>query len=268
MSVVENITTMPVPQPANESAALIHMIERVARDPSVDIARLERLIEMRERLEDKAAERAFDSAMTEAQSEMRPVKQDATNPQTRSKYASYVALNNALQPIYTKHGFSLSFNTADCPQDLSVRVVCRVACAGHQREYHIDMPADGKGARGNDVMTRTHATMSAVSYGRRGLLKMIFNIAETEHDDDGNRASKTDVDQGPPVNHVSQDEAEKLNARIAKQKNPKLADRLWKALGIANGSADSFNARPAPLAVLERAHHLLNAYEAKNGAPK
>ena len=32
-----------IPQPASESAALIAMIERVARDPSVDIARLQEM---------------------------------------------------------------------------------------------------------------------------------------------------------------------------------------------------------------------------------
>jgi hypothetical protein len=50
------------------------------------------------------------------------------------------------------------------------------------------MPADGKGARGGDVMTKTHATGSAASYGMRYLLKMIFNIAVAEADDDGNAA--------------------------------------------------------------------------------
>jgi hypothetical protein len=59
---------------------------------------------------------------------------------------------------------------------------------GYAREYHIDMPADGKGAKGGDVMTKTHAVGSAVSYGMRYLLKMIFNVAVGEDDDDGNTA--------------------------------------------------------------------------------
>jgi hypothetical protein len=49
------------------------------------------------------------------------------------------------------------------------------------------MPADGKGAKGGDVMTKTHATGSAIQYGMRYLLKMIFNIAVGD-DDDGNAA--------------------------------------------------------------------------------
>ena len=63
---------------------------------------------------------------------------------------------------------------------------------GYKRTFHIDMPADGKGAQGRDVMTRTHATGSAVSYGRRYLLLMIFNIAVGGEDDDGNAAGKRD----------------------------------------------------------------------------
>jgi ERF superfamily len=52
------------------------------------------------------------------------------------------------------------------------------------------MPADGKGAKGGDVMTKTHAAGSAFTYGQRYLLKMIFNIAIGD-DDDGNRANDT-----------------------------------------------------------------------------
>ena len=49
------------------------------------------------------------------------------------------------------------------------------------------MPADGKGAKGGDVMTKTHATGSAMTYGQRYLVKMIFNIA-VGADDDGRAA--------------------------------------------------------------------------------
>jgi len=60
--------------------------------------------------------------------------------------------------------------------------------SGHTRTYSCDMPADGKGAKGNDVMTKTHAAGSAMSYGQRYLLKLIFNVAIGEQDDDGNGA--------------------------------------------------------------------------------
>jgi hypothetical protein len=175
--------------PVSESAAIIHMIERAARDPSMDIDKLQRLIEMRERQEAREAEQAFNAAMALAQAEMRPVAADANNPQTKSKYASYFALDKVIRPIYTKHGFSLSFDEGDCPKPDHIRVLCYVANSGHIRVYRRDMPADGKGAKGGDVMTKTHAAGAAATYGARYLLKGIFNIAIGESDDDGNSAS-------------------------------------------------------------------------------
>ena len=179
-----------LPSVQSEAATLMAVISRAASDPATDVDKLERLLGMYERIEAKRAERAYADAMNAAQSEMRAISQDASNPQTRSKYASYGALDAACRPIYSRHGFALSFDTGEgAPQDW-IRVVCNVTHRdGHATHPHLDMPADGKGAKGGDVMTKTHATMSAVSYGRRGLLKMVWNLSEGEYDDDGNGAS-------------------------------------------------------------------------------
>jgi hypothetical protein len=177
----------------NDGSALQRILD-AARDPAVDVDKYERLMAMYERTEARFMAQQFAVAMSDAQAEMRIVSQDAANPQTRSRYASYAALDKAMRPIYTRHGFSLSFNTAEGAPDLHVRVVCQVKHRdGASETHHIDIPADGKGAKGNDVMTKTHATMSAVTYGRRALLKMIFNIAEGKDiDDDGNGAGDRD----------------------------------------------------------------------------
>jgi len=183
--------TSALPIPRSEANAVLHMIERAARDPAVDIDKLQQLMAMRERIEARTAEADFDKALTAAQAGMGRVRTDSNNPQTRSRYASYGALDAAMRPVYTSNGFALSFNTEN-PAPEIVRVICRVSHQnGHSRSYQIDMPADGKGAKGGDVMTKTHATGSAVSYGMRYLLKMIFNIAVSDKDDDGNAAANT-----------------------------------------------------------------------------
>lgn len=192
MSAVAQMQPVNQLAPVSETAAIVHMIERAARDPSMDIDKLERLIQMRERQEAREAESKFNAAMAAAQAEMRPVAADANNPQTKSKYASYYALDKAIRPIYTRHGFSLSFDEGDCPKPEHIRVLCYVANSGHTRVYRKDMPADGKGAKGGDVMTKTHASGAAATYGARYLLKGIFNIAIGESDDDGNSAGGGD----------------------------------------------------------------------------
>ena len=170
-----------------DASKVMDLMIRAGKD--FDFDKLDRMQAFYERLKGQEAEAAYDEAMAAAQAEMGPIAADANNPQTKSRYASYAALDRALRPIYTKHGFSLSFSSGEGAPPDHVRVVCKVACAGHKTFPHLDMPADGKGAKGGDVMTKTHATGAAFTYGQRYLLKMVFNIAVGE-DDDGNRAGR------------------------------------------------------------------------------
>jgi hypothetical protein len=174
-------------QQQTENNALLSMIERAARDPAVDIDKMERLMKMHTDMVMQKKQELFDAAMQRAQGKMRRIATDSQNAQTRSRYASYAALDRAVRPIYTEEGFALSFDTGEVAQADMVRVICYVSNSGFTRPYHTDMPSDGKGAKGGDVMTKTHATGSAYSYGQRYLLKLIFNLAIGE-DDDGNKA--------------------------------------------------------------------------------
>lgn len=176
--------------PHHDAGALTSVIERAAANPDVDIEKMERLLNMQERMLGRQAETDFFNALTLAQSEIQRVHANLDNKQTRSKYASYGALDKVVRPIYVKHGFALSFDTGTAEVEAHIRILCNVSHrGGHCKTYHIDMPADGKGAKGGDVMTKTHATASGVSYGRRYLVMMIFNIAiGDDNDDDGNSA--------------------------------------------------------------------------------
>lgn len=193
---------MTKPKPKSKSKALVKaepkgpplspmlaLIERAARDKSIDVAKMRELLAMQRDEQNFIAARIFEEEMNKVQQKIEPVRKDADNEHTRSKYATYQALDAAIRPTYVEHGFSISFDTEDPTRPDTVNVLCYVGHrAGHTRTYKIAMPADGKGAKGGEVMTKTHATGSAVTYGRRYLLSMIFNIA-TMADDDGNAAS-------------------------------------------------------------------------------
>lgn len=177
--------SLPVIQ-APESTTLLAVIASAAKDPNTDVAKMERLLDMYERVSARDAEVAFNSALNKVQAGLKRIAADLYNPQTKSRYASYAALDRVLRPVYTDNGFSLSFSTGESAPD-TVLVLCHVShSAGHTRVYQACMPADGKGAKGGDVMTRTHAAGAGMSYGMRYLLKMIFNVAIGEDDDDGN----------------------------------------------------------------------------------
>ena len=178
-----------LPVATDNTVSLLAVIERAAKDPAVDIEKMERLMAMHERLIAKQAEAAFNEAMNQAQSEIGRIATDSENKATNSRYASYATLDRVLRPIYTSHGFSLSFDTGESAEN-TVKVLCYVSHrAGHTRTYTAVIPADGKGAKGGDVMTKTHAVGSGMQYGQRYLLKLIFNVAVGQ-DDDGNGAGK------------------------------------------------------------------------------
>lgn len=180
-------------QPAPTQVTLDQQIMQAAADPRINIAKMKELTELRRQMRLEEAEDNFKMALHAAQAEMRPIEADAANDHTHSKYATLYKVDKALRPIYSKHGLSVSFNTADCPRPEHTRVLAYVERGLFTREYQYDVAIDAKGPAGNNVMNKTHAGGSALSYGKRYLLLMIFNVTIGDPgrpvDDDGNAAA-------------------------------------------------------------------------------
>jgi len=187
---LQQVTPMDTP-PKQEGPPILHVFERALRDVSMPIERVREIYQLQREIEFDLAEQEYIRVRAQMERDLDPVARDASNPQTKSRYATLPQVIQAVRPIYSKRGIVIDFDTAPSPQgDTWIRVLAFLSHeAGYKKTYHIDMPADGKGAQGRDVMTRTHATGSAVSYGRRYLLLMIFNLAVGGEDDDGNDAS-------------------------------------------------------------------------------
>lgn len=234
--------------PTSEPATVLALIERAAKDPATDIDKMQKLLEMHQGMMTRKAEQDFAAAMVHAQGQMRRIEADATNPQTRSKYASYAALDRALRPIYSDGGFALSFDTGQSPLPEHVRVLCYVSHAnGHTRTYHVDMPCDGKGAKGGDVMTKTHAMGAALSYGSRYLLKLIWNVAVGEDDDDGNGA-------GPQAPHITDEQLATLEDMIASTGSDRAKFLRWlKVESLSNLPAKAYEEAYSALKQKEKA---------------
>lgn len=171
-----------------DAASLMQIISRASADPKTDMDKLERLLSMYERISARDAERAFNEAMKAAQQEMPAVVRNAKNDQTNSRYATLDAVADAMDPVIHRHGFSLSFGTADSTLAGHYRVTCKTRhIDGHSEDSYADVPADMNGMKGNQNKTATHAFGSTMSYGRRYLKLLVFDVTLKDRDDDGNR---------------------------------------------------------------------------------
>ena len=166
---------------------LVSLIWAAARDKDVDVTKMQVFMDMKVKVDAILHRQAFNKAMSKAQSAMQVIAANADNPQTQSKYADLAAFDRLLRPIYTEHGMDVHFDTGDVVEGY-VNLICIISHEdGGERRSSLPIPVITVGPKGNAVMTETHATMSAVTYGKRTLLGMMFNIA-TSKDDDGNAA--------------------------------------------------------------------------------
>lgn len=188
----------------SESAAIFSLLERAASDPTQPVERLEQVFALYQKIEAETARKAFMAAFVSAQKAMKAIVKDGYNPQTKSKYATHAKLDAVLRPIYSAHGFAITFDTEDSPLPEHVRVVgVLMHESGHERRYQRDMPADGKGAKGGDVMTKTHAAGAAGSYGARYLLIGMWNLNLLDKDTDGSRSEDQGVITPEQVEELS-----------------------------------------------------------------
>ena len=182
-------TPATIEPPVSDAAALMATITRAATDASVDAEKMERLWALYERMDSRRAEQAFNVAMTTTQNEMPRILKNSQNEFLKptpnnpnmGRYANLDAVVRVVTPIYTSHGFALSFGTADCPTAGRYRLVCHVSHnEGFSRDYQADLPIDTQGAK-----NPTQSFGSSMSYGRRYLTLLIFNASTTDDYDDG-----------------------------------------------------------------------------------
>ena len=168
---------------------------KMAVSGGADLEKLEKLLELQLRWEANEAKKAYNDAMVVVHQNILPVAKTLKNPTTHSRYASLDMIICQTKEIYTAQGFSISFYEGQTEKPEHIRLCADVIHRlGHKESYYYDAPMEGKGLKGNVNMTPTHAKASSVSYARRYLMCMIWNIP-TGDDNDGNGAEAEKIDE-------------------------------------------------------------------------
>jgi len=174
-----------IEQPADQSANVLAVIARAATDSNVDIGKMERLLDMQERVLNRNAEMAFYAAMSELQDAMPTIKKEGeikVGGQVRSRYARFEDILGQTKPLLKQYGFSVAFksNFVDGQLEITGTLSHR---EGHHESTTMRLPFDESGSKNN-----VQAIGSSVSYGKRYVYCMLLNINITEDDDDGRAA--------------------------------------------------------------------------------
>lgn len=183
------MTTTLATQPQQGPMEMIQRAFEKAIEQGAGLEVVDRILAQQREMIDYQDRLAFNNALRRIQDKLKPIVKDSVNPDSHSMYASARAVDKAIEDLMSEERMSLTFEPEPTQQPDMVRIVGIVSLGAYSKRYPLDMPADGKGAKGGGVMSRTHATGAAITYAKRYLKNMIFNLRFEETDDDGNGAS-------------------------------------------------------------------------------
>lgn len=171
-------------EPTTQEHALA-ALERIARDPQTDAGKLVALYDLIERERAFRALQDFQQAVAAVQAQNLNIRKNKENKFARITYADLEQVVGVLSPILQDAGLTISFSQAEGAPPGMVRLQARVAHTGGHVEnfYSPDFPPDDAGAKGNANKTPIQALGSTVSYVRRYMLCMLFNVTTTDDTD-------------------------------------------------------------------------------------
>ena len=197
-------------------ASVLDVIDRAARDPSVDVEKLERLLAIQERLLADQRKTAYFAALARLQATLPQIAKSGAildrGGTVRNKYAKLEDIDVVIRPLCATEGFSFSFDSK--PAVKGTDYSCAMQhCDGHTETKTLTLPPDEGGGRG-----AVQSAGSALSYAKRYLLGMHLHLVTRDEDDDG---------RGQPI---SEEQAAHLRKSLADSGGSE--ERMLKWLGI------------------------------------
>lgn len=173
------------------AGGLLDVIARAARDPNVDIDKMERLLEMQERVHARNAKAAYYSALADMQPNLPAIIEkggikDRTG-NIQSTYALWEDINDVIKPILSASGFALSFKCRRTDNEIIVTGILSHR-EGHSEETELSLPSDTSGSK-----NAVQAVGSSTQYGKRYTASALLNLTTVGADDDGHDGGNAEL---------------------------------------------------------------------------
>lgn len=168
----------------NETAIVLDGITRAALDPNVDVAKLERLLDIQERLLADQRRTTFRAALARLQERLPQITKAGVildrDGRARNKYAKLEDVDAVIRPLLAEEGFSFSFDSRSAPNGMIEFTGTLHHRDGHAETKTISLPVDAGAGR-----SAVQNVGSSTSYARRYLISMHLNLITRDEDDDG-----------------------------------------------------------------------------------
>ena len=157
----------------------------IAVQGNADVDKLEKLMELQIRWEDREAEKAFNEASSAFRSECPTIAKTLTGHQ--SKYAGLSETIDQIKPLLLKNGLSYTWKTGQDGENISV--TCKVThLQGHSEETSLSAAPDTSGSK-----QPIQAIGSTVSYLQRYTLYAVLGLTSSEMDNDGGNIADSEL---------------------------------------------------------------------------
>ena len=225
MSNVIDMSAAPEPRKERPTTALtvadatpMQMLA-IAVQQGADIAKLEKLMELQERWERNQGRKAFEAAVAEAKSELKPILKSRevdftgnTGKRTNYWYEDFAQIATQVDPVLSKHGLSYRHRAQQNAKTLTV--TCILAHRdGHHEETTLSADNDESGNK-NSIQS----VGSAATYLQRYTLKLALGLAAAK-DNDARGATKKPT--------LSSDQIANLEALISEVGTNKVNFLKW-----------------------------------------
>lgn len=236
IATIEQRETAPA---LSEPVNLMGAIMQAAMSPDVDPDKMERMLAMYERMEDRKSRSEFDQALAQMQAELPEVgKRGEARGSTGNKlysYAKWEDMNRVLRPYLAKYGFALTFRVEDHQSGIAVTGV--LSRKGHSEQTTIVLPTGKATAAMNDMQARGAAT----AYGKRYTAAALLNLVTSD---------EADTDALIPQNTIGPEEMQEIDDLLKRTKSDRSAFFAYaKVEGMADITQRQF---PGLKKVLER----------------
>ena len=220
-----------VPVDDKPEVAMMQIIATASANPNTDIEKMKSLIEMKKDMDQYDANKEYWKALAKMQPKLPIVEKLGTGH--NSKYAKFEDVIEAISPILSKHGFSLTFKHTNLEGGMILTTGRLAHKDGHIEEDQFAIPPDTSGNK-----SPIHAVGSARSYGKRYTTGSLLGLAFRDEDDDGQSATTpaqekpAPVSQAPATGKLATEKQVGLMKAKLSDKAPGFEERLLETIGV------------------------------------